>query len=354
MKKSILASILLFGMLTGANAAGTDYNTDIANTASLQFTVSGISQPSQASNIDSFKVDRKVDVLVATTDIVNKKVLPGDNIDAGTGNIKPLTYTVTNQTNGIQDFKLNAVNLATGTVSLEAGVTDNVDFDTGVIICGDLACSAGDLSGQNIPFAEDQTKTFYVFADVPPTAANDNIASIALSATAVENGTTITLTEDTGADDQAVVQVVFADDAGVNGDTARSGIHSALSAYEVNTAVMALTKTSCVVWDPVNLTTNPKRIPGAVVRYAVNLANTGSAAATNVALSDTLQAELAYGTSGAAPAGVSLVATQACDCANPGLSNGDSILNSGQDVIVDFGTVNAGSTECAYFDVTIN
>ncbi len=344
---------MLFGFIN-ANAVGTDYGTDINNTATLSYEVGGVSQTDEVSNQDSFKVDRKVDVLVATTDGANVVVVPNDNVGAGNDN-KPLTFTVTNETNGAQDYVLSASNLATGTATLDAGENDSVDFATDLKICTDATCSDGDISGINIHFTEDQNITYYVFADIPSTANDGDRGSIALTATAVDDGTITPMTDDSAdADDPNAVQVVFAEDAGdAAGDAQYDGKHSDLSAYEVVTATISATKSSCVIWDPVNTTTNPKRIPGAVIRYAVDINNTGSADATNASLSDSLQADVAYGTTAPAPAAVARIATEACNCTNPGADNGDSISEAGGTVTANFNTVSADTHECAYFDVTI-
>jgi len=56
------------------------------------------------------------------------------------------------------------------------------------------------------------------------------------------------------------------------------------------TVTLLVTKTSAVVSDPVNGTTNPKMIPGAVVRYTVSVTNTGRGAidASTVVIADPL------------------------------------------------------------------
>ena len=51
---------------------------------------------------------------------------------------------------------------------------------------------------------------------------------------------------------------------------------------------MKLTKTSAVISDPVNLGNNPKRIPGAVVRYTIRAENAHSTAGENVTITDNL------------------------------------------------------------------
>lgn len=349
MKKiSVVTSLMLLGFIN-ANAAGTDYNTDIINTATLSYEVGGLSQSNEVSNADTFKVDRKVDVLVATTDGANVIVVPNDN---DVTDNKPLTFTITNETNGAQDYILNASNLATGTATLDGGETDSVDFTTDLKICTDATCSGGDISGTNISFTEDETKTYYVFADIPGTAANGDRASIALTATAVDDGTTTVMTDDSGvADDPAAVDIVFAEDAGVAaGDAQYDGKHSALSAYEVESATITATKSSCVVND--NLAGDPddtddKRIPGATIRYAININNAGSANAENASLADTLQADLTF-VSGE-------IRDAACNCATPAgaVIAGDTVTAVGQVVTADFGTVAPGD-ECAYIEATIN
>lgn len=354
MKKLIMiASGMLLGSIQ-AYALGTDYGTDITNQATLNYEVGGNAQTAVASNQDTFKVDRKVDVAVATTDGANVVVQPGDNV---TTDNTPLTFTVTNETNGNQDFILSASNLANGTASLDAGQTDNIDFATDLKICTDATCSGGDISGTNQSFTEDETKTYYVFADIPLGTADGSIASIALTATAVDDGTTNVMTDDSAtADDPTAVQIVFADDTGVAaGDAQYDGKHSALSAYEVVTATLDATKTSCVVSDPVSGTTNPKRIPGAVIRYAIDVNNTGSADATNVVLTDSVNA--AFGTSAAnleIRTGPCPAVANPCAAKTGTVENNAGTTGAGSNSItLDFSTVESNSHNCGYFEVTI-
>jgi len=65
-------------------------------------------------------------------------------------------------------------------------------------------------------------------------------------------------------------------------------------------------------------------------------------------LTDTLQGDLTY-VSGE-------IRDEACNCASPAGSviDGDSVSNSGQDVTVNYGTITAGTHECAYIEATIN
>jgi len=349
--------VMLFGFMS-ANAAGTDYGTDITNSVTLSYDVGGNTQPDiNANDGAGFKVDRKVDVLVATTNPNNQVVNPGDNLVTDD---HALTFTVTNETNGDQDFILSLENLATGVATLDAGETDNMDLATDLKVCTDNPCT-NDVTGLNQSFAEDQTRTYYVFADVPIGTAS-GWASIALKATAVDDGTTNIMTDDSADPDSiAAVDIVFAEEAGVAaGDTVHHGEHSAFSTYEVEAAILAVTKTSCVLNDPVNGTTNPKRIPGATIWYQLEVTNTGTGAAENVEIADTLNA--AFGNSatniavhnGACPA---LTANNNCG-ARVGAAEGNAHTGAGSaNVTVNFEDIGAAGSgtdvQCGYIEVVI-
>ena len=64
-------------------------------------------------------------------------------------------------------------------------------------------------------------------------------------------------------------------------------------------ATLTLIKTSSVISDPVNGTTNPLAIPGAIVRYSILVTNTGTLTAdsNSVLLIDSLPTQMAVGTS---------------------------------------------------------
>lgn len=58
--------------------------------------------------------------------------------------------------------------------------------------------------------------------------------------------------------------------------------------YLLSSGAIGVTKTSSVVSDPFNGTTNPKRIPGATIRYCVLVTNTGTATVTSIVMNDTI------------------------------------------------------------------
>ncbi len=58
-------------------------------------------------------------------------------------------------------------------------------------------------------------------------------------------------------------------------------------------ANITVVKSSAVISDPVNGTTNPKRIPGAIIEYSILVTNTAGAQATDLTVTDDLSAETA-------------------------------------------------------------
>jgi uncharacterized repeat protein (TIGR01451 family) len=274
-----------------AHAAGTSSGTVITNTVLVDYQVGGVSQ-TQRTAADSFTVDRRINLTVAEVGTVTTPVVPGQT-GASTA------FTVTNTSNAPLDFALTAAQLAGGTAA--HGGTDAFDvtaFSLFRDVNGDNSYTAG--TDTPITFidelAADASVTILVVGNVPLTATNGQVAGVRLTATAREAGVTGTqgaaITQTTGAN-TAGVDTVFADTAGV-ADAARDGAHSDDDDYTVVTAALNVTKTSRVVSDPLNNTTNPKMIPGAVVEYCIAIQNTGAAAATSVNIDDSVPTQLTF------------------------------------------------------------
>jgi uncharacterized repeat protein (TIGR01451 family) len=144
--------------------------------------------------------------------------------------------------------------------------------------------------------AADQTARLFVLVDIDDALTNGAVSGIQLRATAHAGATPGTLgalvTQTAGAN-TAGKDTVFADTAGVN-DTARDGAHSAANDFTVRTATLTVSKTSRVVWDPINAGTDPKMIPGSHIEYCISVSNTGSVAATNVTVTDSVPSQLAF------------------------------------------------------------
>ena len=353
----VIASVMLLGMVA-ANAAGTAAGTQIDNSATLSYQVSGVNQTAVASNTDSFLVDNKIDFTVAHQDSTAVSVVPGQTSAV-------LTFTVANNGNKVQDFSLSSL----ANDGNPFGETDNFDATNVQVFVDSNGNGVYDSGTDTATFidelAPDTNVTVFIVSDIPNTRVDGDVAEYTLIAQVAEGGASgsqgadITADASGTADNAMNEENVFADGAaagtGSSADILHDGKHSDNDAYKVVTAKIDVTKTSCVIWDPVNTTTNPHRIPGAVVRYAIDVNNTGSAAATSASLSDTLSGDVTFGaTTAGAPAAVSRIATETCNCTAPGASNGDTVSEAGGVVTANYGTVAAGTHECAYFDVTIN
>jgi|GEM_PF-2057929 len=117
--------------------------------------------------------------------------------------------------------------------------------------------------------------------------------------------------------------------------------------------VMAVAKASCIVKDPVNDRDNPKRIPGATIRYIIDVNNTGPGDAGDVVVDDNLS--VYYDAATATTPKVLTGKCGECTTLSGGSESGDI---NGSKVLVDFGTVAAGSEtaptqKCGYFEVEI-
>ncbi len=282
-------------------AGGTDAGTPIHNKASISYSVGGTDQSviisSPTGNSDptlclaasdggasdcrtSFVVDHKVDLSVtapgATTNVV----------PSASGAPTTITYTVSNDGNKSQDFSFSPSQT------------------------GGFAAASCTAVPATATLAKDATQAVAVTCTIPndTIVANGDTSTIDLLATATG------VVETTGAETPGTEDIVFADTKGtatdvggsntigdsipgggtyVDGD--RNAKHSADATYTIVTADLSIQKTSAIISDPFNGTTNPKRIPGAVIEYTITVTNAdGAADATHIVISDILQGDLTY------------------------------------------------------------
>jgi uncharacterized repeat protein (TIGR01451 family) len=302
------AGFLLMGAaFSSAHAAGTTAGTDVSNTATINYSVGGVAQPQASSNTVTFEVDRRINLTVAEVGADYTDVSPGQQNQL-------LTFDVTNLSNSPLDFRLTFTQDTTGTASptgfTPAG-TDN--FDTANVVFyrddGDNVFDAGDTVVTFLDeVAADATIRVYVESDIPAGQANASIAGGTLTAISAQstNGTGAyvatagSLASDaaetnTGStDDPAFIDTVFGDTGAADGNTAEDGRALDDDAYYVVAATIVVTKSSTVVNDPFNGTTNPKAIPAAVIEYCLDINNTGAADATTVVLTDAIPANTTY------------------------------------------------------------
>lgn len=336
-----MVTLLSLGLITSLTAGGTAPNISVSNSATLNYTVSGVSQTELSASDGGFVVDRKIDLTVANT-ITGKTINVTPNT---TGQI--LTYTVANLGNDSETFDLTVVHADNSN-----GASD--DFNT-------LSCKIFDGANEitSLTLIADGSKSIDVKCAIPtagtPTVQDDQTSKVWLVATV--NGRT---KANDNVDDPLVVQDVFADGASADSyssDSSFDGKHSDMGTYHVATAKLDISKTSVVIKDPVTEdsgATKPHRIPGATVRYCFQVDNTGSSDAAGVHISDDLSLtnrdKLTYIKSGKVLQDI----TTPCDCA--GITDTSGGI-TGSTVDIDLGTVTSNTATaraCAYIETTIN
>lgn len=355
--KKLVVAALLSVSATSAFAAGTLSGTNVDSTASLSFSVNGTT--SEVTSTNTYKVDNKVDLTVSTVDTQAVTVSPeATNV--------LLTYKVKNEGNTVQDFVLSSLTTSTTVFTAGNAVTDDYDL-TNVRVFVDANNNGIYDEGTDVEtyideLAPDDDTTVFIVADVPTDALNDAVAIYDLQAQVAQGETVgsegaIIASDNAGqADDAATVQIVFGDGQGTT-DVQYDGIFSSADAWKIVTADVTVSKNSIVVSDPVNGTTNPKRIPGAVVRYCYIVENAaGGAEATGALITDILNPTV-LDLSAATVATYAGSGTCACDAVDADITGSNGALgtnpNAQGEVKVDFDAVAGGATECAYVSAVI-
>jgi uncharacterized repeat protein (TIGR01451 family) len=163
-----------------------------------------------------------------------------------------------------------------------------------------------------------------------------------LTATAKENdnGTLVGSNLTQAATNTAGVDTIFADGAGIS-DAARDAAFSATDDYIVVTATLAAAKTSSIVLGDFG---TGAAIPGATVQYCIAVTNSGSVAATGVAISDTLPAQVTYDAAYGVKVG-------GANCTTPGAGAGSFASGVVSGTIATLAT---STTQTLIFRATIN
>ncbi|MEE9327971.1 MAG: hypothetical protein V3U71_11850 [Cocleimonas sp.] len=119
---------------------------------------------------------------------------------------------------------------------------------------------------------------------------------------------------------------------------------------------VSIKKISCAIRDPINITTNPKRVPGATIRYAIEISNADIGSASNIVVDDSVPATFDI----ASIQNLQII-NGACDCtgvvsasANPPPGTGNGV----HPIKLNFGTLLGGSAatptkKCGYFEVNL-
>ena len=313
-------SIMTAGLLLVQQslAAGTDPGVTISNSATVDYEVNGVGQPTETSTAADFLVDRRVAFDVTRMGVALTPTDAGDTATDVPAASNFLDFYVTNLSNGVLDFNLAFEQL----LDIDGDIYGGGTADSGVAPAGggddvDMAnvrirvASALDPAGapgtgpeptlaDNITaiddLPEDRSIRVRIYADSPGTLANLDISGLRLLATAAApnavplpgdpaEGTN--LDEDLGNDVPGEVDNVFVNAADGNGNATESDIDGFL----VSSAELTVAKSAVVTDDPFGGTApTAKAVPGATITYTVTIDNTsGGVDATSVAISDLIQ-----------------------------------------------------------------
>jgi len=298
--KSIPLSVSLAALFfaQASFADGTEAGTVVSNTATLSYAIGGVDQ----SPIDSkdengndettFTVDQKVDLTVTGKNADLKSGVSPSSPKTATAN--KLTYELSNDGNSVQDFKITVSHL-TGD-DFDAGTTPATTAPQAAQACEFTVSPSATVNTladtPTVTLGIDETATIEVTCSMPnrPDVDDGHESIIDVLATAVDSTGAI-MKESTIADREDEVDVVLADGTGAASDGAdRNAMHSATQTYEIEAPMLTVVKSSKVIEDPFNGTTQPKRIPGAIVEYTITIANTSDSPASGVTIADELTA----------------------------------------------------------------
>ncbi|MDD4928302.1 MAG: DUF11 domain-containing protein [Gallionella sp.] len=321
-------------------AAGTAAGTSISNSATLTYTTSTSIPATTTSNIASFLVDQKINLLVVE--------VTGSATSVSAGQTRAVTtFSVTNLGNAPQGFNLTAA-LALANPAGPPPFSTNNFSATGLVAYADsnnngiyepLTDTATSIS----VLAADTSRKVFVVGDIPTTVLSNQQSVVSLTATATAPATMAALVATPGPD-TAGVDFVFADIAGASpGDIARDAKHSAYAAYLSSGAGLTLNKSVASVLDPIGSAT---LMPGAVITYQIVATLAGSGTANNIVITDPLPANTTY-----LPGSITvnnIAKTDAADADNA------QFITVGQTLVVSLGNVASPANFLITFRATIN
>ena len=336
LRLGVLATALLLGQQ--AMAVGTRADTQILNTATVDFEVAGVPQ-AQLSATAEFVVDRRVDfTLIATIPGALAPVTPGGPAPGDPDYF--VEFTLANTSNSVLDFFID-LNQMIGFIVGGSGLTDNADM---AVV--DFAVSTDSVLGTNPPparggpqfvdeLAADDSIRIRVYGDPSNLMTNGQIAGVQLDVNAREGGAAglgAVLVDTT--DDPLLVDNVFANAAGGNLEIIQDG-------FIVVSAELSVVKSFLISNDPLGA---GLPIPGVTMEYSIAISNANAiTAATAVSISDLISPNVAFvfDAYGAPASGddvrlVDGVGTTICSAdANDGDNDGCGIFAPGSTLIVD-------------------
>jgi uncharacterized repeat protein (TIGR01451 family) len=260
----------------------TVFGTGISNTASLSYSVNG-TNIDETSNAVEFKVDRKV--IFSVTDNQTST----DPVVVNAGDNAVTVYTIQNDSNAPISFQLPVPPV--GTTYSYVDPTDGTNEITvnSTDVAAIIPLAAGNATTPitvnitvtlTVPNDADSGDQFFTPLNILAVEP-DNNTGIGGGVTA---GDQIAATPSTEAWVKDVIQTITIGDL-LNANGVSVELDSTQE-FVVAASDISLVKSVAILSDPVNGTTNPKAIPGAVVEYTLTITNSGLIAATDVVLSD--------------------------------------------------------------------
>jgi uncharacterized repeat protein (TIGR01451 family) len=315
----LLAILVALALPSQAEAAGTRAGSTISNTASASFDTGGGTTTIDSNQVDLL-VDELLDVTVASNNPADVPTTPG-----ATGQV--LSFSVTNNGNGVESFTLSTVANAGGD-DYDPTVTQiYIDNGDGVF---DPATDTLYTPGPNDPELDpDESVTIFVIATTPGGVIDGNRGIVSLVAAAV-----------TGTGDPGDSFPGMGEGGGnaVVGSTGADGTDA--GAFVVSAATVTLVK-SAVVTNSLG-TTDP--VPGATITYTIVATVAGSGSVSGLTITDNIPADTSYANGSMTLGGAPL--SDAVD-ADAGDYNGTRIS-------VALGTVAGGQTRTVTFRTTID
>ena len=345
----ILAVILLSPTISVAQ--GVIAGTEISNIAVVNYQVDNIDQdpiessPTGNSNpkfgnglATTFKVDRRIDLVVTGNN--NTNVSPGDLQSE-------VTFTLLNEGNDIQTFQL----IPDGSITADNFDTSNCNVTitsvSGSPLPGVILPTTGDIK-----LSPDQKASISVKCDIPlvdngSSLSTNDISLISLTAKAIKNGDDSTTEETKTADNEALVETVYADNAGTD-DITKDARHSARRTFTATTSSippsLSINKSIVEVIDPNG---GNSAITGSEVIYKITISTQGTGALNDVVITDITPAEMSY-----KAASIKLDGTSLTD--NADADNADFDITTADTITVNLGNLNAGDHHEIQLTYTIN
>lgn len=282
-----------FAAESDIQATDTLFGTPVSNTATLTYKVGGTdtSLTSDSSHTVVFNVDRRV--IFSLTDSHTGDGAT-DAVLVTAGGTATTNYTLTNDSNAPISFRLptpSADTVYTYTlngVAYTPAVANVIPLTKGEIGSGSTDEVVITVT-QTIPDDAENGSTFitpFSVTAIEPTG-NINIPDVdpanGDSSGGADQGDLIIPADNSIPWNKDVIQTITSIP-----NSSSSILIDGQQLFEVEGASIALEKTVTIVSDPINGTSNPKAIPGAVIRYSLTVSNSGKADALDVTLSDDL------------------------------------------------------------------